>query len=142
MDLDKPDVHALALQLMAKESGKGVEGTAAAFVVTAKLGGLLTKLAGAAGCRSLLTRSLVMASNEASWLKTLTVLPDGSFEGLEEARSLTGEEEIENGGAVFVTHLLHLLHTFIGEPLTMQLIKEAWPGAVVENELSSTATEP
>ena len=142
MDLAKPHVHALALQLLAKEPVNGHGGMPAAFVVCAKLGVLLTKLAGAAGYRSLLTRSLAMASNEASWLKTLKVSPDGSFEGLEEVRSLTGQGEIQNGGAVFVAHLLHLLHTFIGEPLTMQLIKEAWPASVVENETPSQATEP
>ena len=141
MKTTPPHVRALALQLLDKESGKGAGGTDA-FVVCAKLGALLTKLAGGAGYRSLLTRALAMAGNEAPWLKALKVLPDGSFEGREEVRSSTGKEEIENGGVILVVHLLHLLHTFIGEVLTMQLIMEAWPDLIAETETPPKAPEP
>ena len=141
METSPSPVRALALQLLDKESGKGAGGTDA-FVVCAKLGALLTKLAGGAGYRSLLTRALAMAGNEAPWLKTLNVLPDGSFEGLEEARSATGKEEFENGGVILVVHLLYLLHTFIGEALTMQLVKEEWPDVTSADETPSKATEP
>ena len=137
-----PHLRALALQLLANESGKGDVERPAAFMVCAKLGVLLTRLAGAAGYRSLLTRALAMAGNEAPWLKTLKVLPDGSFEGREEVRSSTGKEEIENGGVILVVHLLHLLHTFIGEVLTMQLIMEAWPDLIAETETPPKAPEP
>ncbi|MEO8069140.1 MAG: hypothetical protein ABI599_15690 [Flavobacteriales bacterium] len=136
-----PPVRALALQLLAKETGKG-EGETPAFAVCAKLGLLLTRLAGQAGFHSLLTRALAIASKEAPWLNTLKVLPDGSFEGLEEARSRTGKKEIENGGLIFVSHLVHLLYTFIGEALTMQLIKEGWPDLIAKTEPPTEAPEP
>jgi len=136
-----PPLRALATLLAANEAGNGEGGMPAAMVVSAKVGVLLTRLAGQAGFRSLVMRALAIAGNEAPWLNTLNVLPDGSFEGLEEARSNTDKEEIENGGAIFVAHLLHLLYTFIGEALTMQLIKEAWPGVTAENESPSKAPE-
>ena len=45
-----------------------------------------------------------------------------------------------DGGAAVVAHLLGLLVTFIGEPLTLRLVADAWPDADV-NELSARAEE-
>ena len=43
---------------------------------------------------------------------------------------LEGFEQGGNEGAVAITaHLLGLLATFIGEPLTLRLVREAWPEA-------------
>ena len=48
-------------------------------------------------------------------------MPNGSLENL-------GILPNANEAAVAIlAHLLDLLITFIGQPLTMQLLKEAWP---------------
>jgi len=38
-------------------------------------------------------------------------------------------DEAVNGGAVLVTQLLGLLVTFIGQALTLRLVRELWPDA-------------
>ena len=88
----------------------------------------LTRLAGADGFASLLGRSLALARLEAPSLNRITIKPDCSMEGLE---ALAADET--DGGAeaavVLAAHLLGLLVTFIGEPLTLRLVRESWPDA-------------
>ncbi len=126
-----PAAHPLrdmAFRLLAEEQGTG-EGTGdpAAARVCGKLGALLSKLAGAAGYCSLLSRAVALAQAEAPSLKSLHVLPDGKLIGFYEATEATDKQEFERNEAVLVAQLLGLLTTFIGEPLTLQLVKEAWP---------------
>lgn len=128
MNLASPPLRFLALQLLAEErdSGEGSQDPAAARVC-AKLGALLSKLAGAAGYRSLLSRAVSLAQAEVPSLKSLHVLPDGKLIGFYEATEATDKQEFERSEVALVAQLLGLLHTFIGETLTQQLVKEAWP---------------
>lgn len=127
MNLATPPLRDLATRLLALESESGKDiNAASAFRVCGKLGVRLTLLAGAAGFRSLLARALVLAQAQVPWLLAVQVLPDGRLEGL---GNDTGKEDLIEGEVALVAQLLGLLHTFIGEPLTMQLVKEAWPGA-------------
>lgn len=88
----------------------------------------LTRLAGADGFASLLGRSLALARLEVPSLNRITIKPDCSMEGLE---ALAADET--DGGAeaaaALAAHLLGLLVTFIGEPLTLRLVRESWPDA-------------
>lgn len=85
----------------------------------------LSRLAGVAGFRSLLSRALALAKAEDASLNPVQVRADGSLEGFAGDRHGAGED----GGAVVVVHLLGLLVTFIGEPLTLRLVHDAWPDA-------------
>jgi hypothetical protein len=91
----------------------------------------LTRLAGSDGFISLLRRSLTLARSDVPSLRTVTLKPDGSLEGLEELAA-----DAENGGAeaavAITAHLLGLLVTFIGEPLTLRLVRDAWPDVSLE----------
>ena len=86
----------------------------------------LTRFAGADGFTSLMRRALALARADVPSLQTVKLKPDGSLEGLEVLAV-----DVTNGGpeaAVAITaHLLGLLKTFIGEPLTLRLVREAWP---------------
>ena len=93
----------------------------------------LAKLAGQAGYHSLISRALAIAKADSPALGPLEVGLDGSLVGYEEI----GENDAEAGAAVLV-HLLHLLVTFIGEPLTLGLVRDAWPGASLETMNSSS----
>ncbi len=88
----------------------------------------LTRFAGADGFASLLARSLALAREEVPSLNRITVKPDCSMDGLE---ALAADEA--DGGAeaavALAAHLLGLLVTFIGEPLTLRLVREGWPDA-------------
>lgn len=97
----------------------------AAFRVSEKLRRLLSTLTGAAGFRSLLSRALTLAKAQVICLSGVQVAPDGSLEGLSEF--CDGE-----AGVILIAHLLGLLVNFIGEPLTLSLVADAWPDLLLE----------
>lgn len=86
----------------------------------------LARLVGVAGFRSLMSRALTMAKSEVPSLTAAVVRADGSLEGL----NRTGQDRNGAGdgeaGLVIVAQLLGLLVTFIGEPLTLQLVRDVW----------------
>lgn len=91
----------------------------------------LSKLTGVAGFRSLMSRALALAKAEDPSLAAAQVRPDGSLERLDE----TGRDQVASAsgeaGVAVVAHLLGLLATFIGEPLTLHLVRDAWPDASI-----------
>jgi len=101
----------------------------AAFRVCEKLRQPLSRLSGVAGFRSLLSRALALANDEACWMKAIHVKADGSLEGLEQAQAQLSETEIAEGEVVLIAQLIGLLVTFIGEELTLRLVQESWPDA-------------
>ena len=127
-----PRLRNIARRLLALEASSGrtreAEGSAA-FPVCEKLRQPLSTLAGVAGFRSLLSRALALADGEIRWLKAVHVDANGSLEGLDEAQ--LSDAEIAEGEAVLVAHLLGLLVIFIGEALTLHLLQEAWPEAML-----------
>ena len=86
----------------------------------------LTRFAGSDGFTSLLRRALTLARAEIPSLQTIKLKPDGFLEGCEVLAV-----DATNGGpeavVVIIAHLLGLLVTFIGEPFTLRLVREAWP---------------
>jgi len=123
-------MRGIAQRLTAYEAAesKSSEGNLAAFTVCEKLRGPLARLSGTNGFRSLLSRALALASNEMGWLRAVQIKADGSLESPREMAGV-GQEEITQGGVVLVAELLGLLATFIGEPLTLGLVREVWPRA-------------
>jgi len=97
-----------------------------ALLVDEKLGPYLTTLMGTAGFRALLSRALVLASEEVRWLSAVHVRADGSLEGLEELETQVDPELLAEGRVILVAQLLGLLVAFIGENLTLRLVREAW----------------
>jgi hypothetical protein len=93
----------------------------------------LTNLIGVAGFASLLSRALALAKRQAPSLEGLRVEADGLLAGSNEVpQDSDALEGARHGGVVLVAELLGLLVTFIGEPLTLSLVREAWPDALVE----------
>ncbi len=99
----------------------------ASFLVCEKLRPQLATLMGNAGFRALLSRALSLANAEDPSLGGIRVKPDGSQEGVGEIAAKIGPEEIAWSGAVLVAQLLGLLVAFIGENLTVSLVREVWP---------------
>ena len=91
----------------------------------------LTRFAGADGFTALLRRALALARADVPSLQTVKVTADGRLEGLEEFAADVGDAATEAATAI-TAHLLGLLATFIGEPLMLRLVREAWPGASLE----------
>jgi hypothetical protein len=96
--------------------------------VCEKLRVSLTRFAGADGFTSLLRRALALARADFPSLQTATLKTDGCLEGLDVLAADRANGGPDAGVAIIV-HLLGLLVTFIGEPLTVRLVREAWPEA-------------
>jgi len=103
--------------------------TSDAFGLCEKLRPQLATLMGNGGFRALLSRALVLASAEVSWLRGLHVQPDGALGGLDELPPQLDSDSRFEGGVVLLAQLLGLLVAFIGETLTLRLVREIWPKA-------------
>src|SRR5674476_577850 len=101
--------------------------TPAAFLIDEKLRPHLATLMGKVGFRALLSRALVLTNAEVPWLRALHVNADGSLEGLDELDAQVDPKEIFEGRVVLLSQLLGLLVAFIGENLTLRLVREVWP---------------
>jgi hypothetical protein len=134
MDISSASMRDLARRLVAVEAAS--QSATGAHVheavrVCDKLRISLTRFAGSDGFTSLLRRALALARADVPSLQTVKLKPDCSLEGL-------GVLAVDatNGGpeaAVAITaHLLGLLETLIGGPLTLRLVREAWPDASLD----------
>ena len=101
--------------------------------VVEKLRVSLATLVGAGGFASLLGRALVLANRDVPSLQSVKIGADGRLEGFEELATDTGAGALEGEAAVAITtHLLELLVTFIGESLTLWVVRETWPDASLD----------
>jgi hypothetical protein len=130
MSTANPSLQDLARRLLAIESARAQSSDAPvdeAVRVCEKLRVPLVKFAGLAGFSSLLSRALALARTKVHWLAAVSVRPDGSLEGFDEVARTQNSEAMSMGAGVLVAQLLGLLVTFIGEPLTLRLVRDAWP---------------
>ncbi len=105
-----------------------------AAVVVEKLRLALVKFAGTDGFISLMRRALVLARTDVPALKFVKLDADGRLEGLEQ---IVADQPTEDEAVVtLISHLLGLLVTFIGEPLTVGLVRAAWPDTSLKDEHS------
>jgi len=125
-----PTMRDLAQRLISYEmKGKRSSKTQspAVFLVFEKLRPQLAALMGDTGFHALLSRSLALANAEVPWLPGVTVRADGSLEGLTDREAQAGPEKIAEGRVILLAQLLGLLVAFIGEGLTLGLLREVWP---------------
>jgi hypothetical protein len=108
-----------------------------------KLRQSLSAFAGVAAFESLAFRALTQAKSEAPSLWAARVAADGSLQGLSEFepqndmdKELSGELYAGDGGIVLIARLLRLLLVFLGEALTLSLLRNAWPDATFDDRNS------
>ena len=106
----------------------------AALRVYEKLRLSLSAFAGVAAFESLAFRALTQAKSEAPSLWAVQIAADGSLQGLGEIenridtdKDLTGEFAAGDGGIVLIARLIGLLLVFLGESLTLSLLRAKWP---------------
>jgi hypothetical protein len=120
----------LAERLVAYETGGDNSSESkpyGAFHALDKLRPHLVTLQGNIGFRSLVSRSIAVASQETRWLRAVHVKSDGSFSGLEGLPAQLGPERFYEGSVVLLAQLLTLLFSLIGKDLTLRLAREVWP---------------
>ena len=145
MSTASPEIQELARRLLAFEAARGDSSAAGVDVaarVVEELRLRLIKLAGVDGFRSLLSRALTLARPEVPSLNMVQVRADGSVEGFDgiEGSQVTGAAT--QAGTVLVAHLLELLVTFIGAPLTLSLVRDRWPDASMDGTDLRTEENP
>jgi hypothetical protein len=131
LETPPPSPRTLARQLLALEAHGtvDVDGRGQAAVrVCDKLGHSLTRFAGPAGFASLLRRALALASADIESLKSIKVDDGGCLTGFA-AVALDPAGGGPEAAVAVIARLLELLVNFIGEPLTLQLVRESWPSA-------------
>jgi hypothetical protein len=102
----------------------------------------LTKLAGTSGFSMLLARALALAIKKDPSLIPLHLGIDGCLTGVDEVRrGLNGSHVEHHGGAIVLAELLGLLVSFIGESLTLTLVREAWPTASMDPTATDSTKE-
>jgi hypothetical protein len=116
----------LAIRLLSEAGSLGEERPAAAHVLE-RMDAVLWRVAGQVGSRTLMQRALAMARAEAPTLTGLRIPPDGPLAGAGWPLTTTTCSEPQHDQVVLVAQVLELLRIFIGERLTLQLVKEAWP---------------
>jgi hypothetical protein len=102
----------------------------------------LARLVGVAGYRSLLSRAVALAKAEVASLSPVQVRQDGSLEGFSGDGLSPPLGPGGDGGAAIVAHLHELLVTFIGEPLTRQLVCDVWPDAAPDEMDGRAGRQP
>jgi len=133
-----PQMRDLTQRLLTYEASAGntpesVESTI--LRVYEKLRGNLCLLAGVAGFYSLASRALTLARSEAPSLSAVQVAADGNLQGMSAIEPSTNvkTEGVYEGGVMLISRLLGLLLLFLGEPLTMNLVRDVWPDAALDD---------
>jgi hypothetical protein len=82
---------------------------------------------GNGGFSALLSRALMLATAEVSWLCAVHVKADGTLDGWEASHGQLAPAEFLEGSVVLLTQLLGLLVVLIGPGLTARMVDEVWP---------------
>jgi hypothetical protein len=130
----------MAQRLLTYEAVTGdtaVPSESASLRVYEKLRRPLCALTGVAGFRSLATRALTLAKAEAPSLSTVQITIDGKLQGLRELESQIKKDGAEQEDTILIAQLLGLLFTFIGEALTLRLLRDVWPEAAFDDPYSA-----
>lgn len=125
-----------AERLVAHEVSKnGASGTTtpAASPVCEKLRPHLANLMGRTGFHALLSRALTRAGAEVPSLRSLQVNADGSLTQSDNVDMRNTPDELAAGSVVLVAQLLDLLVAFIGEKLTLQIVRDVWPKLALDD---------
>ena len=128
----------LAYEAIASNSPESME--TMTLRVYEKLRQSLSVFAGAAGFHSLASRALTLARSEAPSLSAAQVSADGTLEGIGELKSeinidkdRAGGNRTGDEGVILIARLLGLLLVFLGEALTLSLLKDAWPDVAFDD---------
>lgn len=91
-------------------------------------------LIGQAGFQALLARAAHLTRTEAPWIESITIQvePVLTLTGLAERVESQGAAEVTEGLKLLLANLIGLLCTFIGDSLTLLLIRRIWPEVALE----------
>jgi hypothetical protein len=104
----------------------------------------LVEFAGVASFHSLASRALALARTEAPSLSAVRVSTDGALQGLCEIEHQFDIDKVQadefpagEGGIILLARLLDLFLIFLGEALTLRLLRNAWPDEAFDDRNST-----
>ena len=140
MESPHPAVQALTRRLLAHEAGERPDAEALADAAERAFDKLrlhLSKLLGTDGFRVLLRRAITLARAQFPWLEGVEAQSDGSLKGLAAAAAAAPargggstaahDAEAVEGITAVPDHFLGLLQAFIGQDLSLRLLRGVWP---------------
>jgi hypothetical protein len=130
MNRSTHEIRSFAKHLIAYEAlgnGSSEKSKSLDFHVLEKLHPYLAALMGSGGFQALLSRSLALATAEVPWLSAVQVKAEGALEGVEKLHGQLDPDRFLEGQVVLLAQLLGLLKAFIGEILTLRLLRDVWP---------------
>ena len=133
-----PGMRDLAHRLVTYEAGAGKTPEpmeSPTLRVYEKLRQSLVEFVGVAGFQSLASRALTLSTPEAPSLREARVTADGSLQGWSEIETQIDidKDRAGEGGIILIARLLGLLGVFLGEALTVSLLRNAWPGEAFDD---------
>lgn len=137
---ERVPLRQLALNVLTREAGVGADATALAAATHRaydNLAGVLVPLIGELGITALTARALHLTQRDYPWLaRTRDATPiDEPFTQLRLSLEHHDDPAVAaDAAAAALASLLALLITFIGEPLTMNLLRRAWPDRASDEE--------
>jgi len=136
-----PGMRDLAYRLLAYEDAAAEtseQRESTILRVYEKLRRSLGEFVGAAGFQSLATRALTLAKPDAPNLSAVRISEDGSLLGLGEIEIQfdINKDQAGDGGIILIARILGLLRIFLGEALTLSLLRNAWPGEALDDRNS------
>ena len=87
----------------------------------------LAALMGNTGFNSLINRARALGSTDFPWLGASPAKLEGFLDDLYEAGGQVEADQFREGCVILLSHLLGLLTAFIGQDLTLRLVREIWP---------------
>ena len=136
-----PGMRDLAHRLLTYEAGAAKNSEpmeSPSLRVYEKLRQSLGEFVGVAGFQSLASRALTLARPEAPSLSAARVTSDGSLQGLREIKTQIDmdKDRAGEGGIILIARLLGLLRSFLGEALTLSLLRNTWPSEAFDDRNS------
>ena len=128
-----PLAREIAARIIAHEAEEHAPSASlsSAFHACERLRPHLSTLMGRSGFRALLCRALAVTSAELPGLEAVTVKDDGSLDGWDgpglQATSFNKHS------VLLVAQLLGLLVAFIGDDLTLRLVRDVWPALSLDD---------
>ncbi|MGI9145941.1 MAG: hypothetical protein ACR2IK_05250 [Chloroflexota bacterium] len=100
----------------------------------------VARLVTTAGCKALLARALHLATAEFPFLAGVEAnpAPDTYLEGLPARAERVEPSTMRDALTLVLAGVIMLLATFIGEDLSMRLVRDVWPDAPIREEVSGT----
>ena len=141
-----PKMRDLARRLLTYEAAadkSSIPLESATLRVYEKLRKNLTIIAGVTSFQSLACRALVLAKLEDVSLGAAQITADGSLHDFGEYelqvdidKDRTSEYQSGERGIILIARLLSMLNLFLGEALTLRLLRNAWPDATFDDHNS------